>query len=291
MQGVIIGNVSNTYKIETTEKIYVAYARGKFKNRDIKPLVGDRVEIEVTDEEKNEAIIEEILPRNNEIKRPKIANIDQIIFIISTKNPKPDLLMLDKQLAYAEKIHVEPIIVVNKCDLKEIYKSIKELYSKVGYKVIVTSAKQNIGINELKQVLRNKISVFSGNSGVGKSSIINALFDKEKTQEGEISKKNKKCKNTTTDTKLYKLEKDTYIADTPGFSSFEISEIESKELDKCFREFMPEIEKCEFVGCTHIKEENCGVKKAMQEGKISTERYERYCNMYDELKEKEKYKW
>ena len=291
MQGIIIGNVSNTYKIETTEKIYVAYARGKFKNRDIKPLVGDRVEIEVTDEEKNEAIIEEILPRNNEIKRPKIANIDQIIFIISTKNPKPDLLMLDKQLAYAEKIHVEPVIVVNKCDLKEIYKSIKELYSKVGYKVIVTSAKQNIGIDELKQVLQNKISVFSGNSGVGKSSIINALFDKEKTQEGEISKKNKKGKNTTTDTKLYKLEKDTYIADTPGFSSFEISEIESTELDKCFREFVPEIEKCEFVGCTHIKEENCGVKKAMQEGRVSTERYERYCNMYDELKEKEKYKW
>lgn len=291
MQGVIIGNVSNTYKIETAEKIYTAYARGKFKNRDIKPLVGDRVEIELTDEEKSEAIIEEILPRKNEIKRPKIANIDQIIFIISTKNPKPDLLMLDKQLAYAEKIHVEPVIVVNKCDLKEIYESIKELYSKVGYKVIVTSAKHNIGIDELKQVLQNKISVFSGNSGVGKSSIINALFDKEKTQEGEISKKNKKGKNTTTDTKLYKLEKDTYIADTPGFSSFEISEIESKELDKCFREFMPEIEKCEFVGCTHIKEENCGVKKAMQEGKISTERYERYCNMYDELKEKEKYKW
>ena len=291
MQGVIIGNVSNTYKIETAEKIYTAYARGKFKNRDIKPIVGDRVEIELTDEEKSEAIIEEILPRKNEIKRPKIANIDQIIFIISTKNPKPDFLMLDKQLAYAEKIHVEPVIVVNKCDLKEIYKSIKELYSKVGYKVIVTSAKHNIGIDELKQVLQNKISVFSGNSGVGKSSIINALFDKEKTQEGEISKKNKKGKNTTTDTKLYKLEKDTYIADTPGFSSFEISEIESKELDKCFREFMPEIEKCEFVGCTHIKEENCGVKKAMQEGKISTERYERYCNMYDELKEKEKYKW
>ena len=291
MQGIIIGNVSNTYKIETAEKIYVAYARGKFKNRDIKPLVGDRVRIEVTDEEKNEAMIEEILPRKNEIKRPKIANIDQIIFIISTKNPKPDLLMLDKQLAYAEKIHVEPVIVVNKCDLKEIYKSIKELYSKVGYKVIVTSAKQNIGIDELKQVLQNKISVFSGNSGVGKSSIINALFDKEKTQEGEISKKNKKGKNTTTDTKLYKLEKDTYIADTPGFSSFEISEIESTELDKCFREFVPEIEKCEFVGCTHIKEENCGVKKAMQEGRVSTERYERYCNMYDELKEKEKYKW
>mgnify|MGYP004636520273 FL=1 len=291
MQGIVIGNVSNTYKIETTEKIYTAYARGKFKNRDIKPLVGDRVRIEVTDEEKNEAMIEEILPRKNEIKRPKITNTDQIVFIISTKNPKPDLLMLDKQLAYAEKIHVEPVIVVNKCDLKEIYESIKELYSKVGYKVIVTSAKQNIGINELKQVLQNKISVFSGNSGVGKSSIINALFNKEKTQEGEISQKNKKGKNTTTDTKLYKLEENTYIADTPGFSSFEINEIESTELDKCFREFVPEIEKCEFVGCTHIKEENCGIKIAMQEERISTERYERYCKIYYELKEKEKYKW
>ncbi len=291
MQGIIIGNISNTYKIETSEKIYTAYARGKFKNKDIKPLVGDRVEIELTDEEKGEAVIEKILPRKNEIKRPKIANIDQIIFIISTKNPKPDLLMLDKQLAYAEKIGIQPIIVVNKCDLKDIYQSIKELYSKVGYKVIVTSAKQNIGIDELKQVLQNKISVFSGNSGVGKSSIINALFNKEKTQEGEISQKNKKGKNTTTDTKLYKLEENTYIADTPGFSSFEISEIESTELDKCFREFVQEIEKCEFVGCTHIKEENCGVKMAIQEGIIATERYERYCNIYNELKEKEKYKW
>ena len=291
MEGIIIGNISNTYKIETTEKIYVAYARGQFKNRDIKPLVGDRVEIEVTDEEKNEAIIEEIKTRKNEIKRPKIANIDQIVFIISTKNPKPDLLMLDKQLAYSEKIKIEPIIIVNKCDLKDEYKTIKELYTKVGYKVIVTSAKQNIGIDELKQELQNKTSVFSGNSGVGKSSIINALFNTEKTQEGEISCKNKKGKNTTTDIKLYELEKNTYIADTPGFSSFEISEIESTELDKCFREFVPEIEKCEFVGCTHIKEENCGVKKAMQEGRVSTERYERYCKIYSELKEKEKYKW
>jgi ribosome small subunit-dependent GTPase A len=291
MEGIIIGNISNTYKIETIETTYIAHARGKFKNQDIKPLVGDRVEIEVIDEEKNEAIIEEIKTRKNEIKRPKIANIDQIVFIISTKSPKPDLLMLDKQLAYSEKIKIEPIIIVNKCDLKDEYKTIKELYTKVGYKVIVTSAKQNIGIDELKQELQNKTSVFSGNSGVGKSSIINALFDKEKTQEGEISKKNKKGKNTTTDTKLYKLEKDTYIADTPGFSSFEISEIESTELDKCFREFVPEIENCEFIGCTHIKEENCGIKKAIESEKISVERYERYCKIYSELKEKEKYKW
>lgn len=291
MQGIIIGNISNTYKIETTEGIYIAYARGKFKNQDIKPLVGDKVEVEITDQEKKKAIIEKILPRKNEIKRPKIANIDQIVFIISTKDPKPDLLMLDKQLAYSEKTGIEPIIVVNKCDLNDIYENIRKLYTSIGYAVIVTSAKQNIGIDELKKNLQNKISVFSGNSGVGKSSIINALFSKEKTQEGEISKKNKKGKNTTTDTKLYKLEENTYIADTPGFSSFEISEIESTELDKCFREFLPEMDKCEFVGCTHIKEENCGVKKAIQDGVISEERYERYCQMYNELKEKEKYRW
>jgi len=291
MQGIIIGNISNTYKIKTETKIYEAFARGKFKNEEITPLVGDKVEIEVTDEEKSIAIIEKVLPRKNEIKRPKMANIDQIIFIVSTKNPKPDLLMLDKQLAYVEKLNIEPIIIINKIDLQDTYKQIQELYSSVGYKTIVTSAKQLLGIDEVIQELKNKISVFSGNSGVGKSSIINAIFGKDKTQEGEISQKNKKGKNTTTDTKLYELEENTYIADTPGFSSFEISEIESTELDKYFREFKQEIENCEFVGCTHIKENMCGIKDAIEAGRISPERYERFCKIYEELKDKEKHRW
>lgn len=291
MQGIIIGNISNTYKIKTDTKTYEAYARGKLKNEEKTPLVGDKVEIEITDEEKQIAVIEQILSRKNEIKRPKIANIDQIIFIISTKNPKPDLLMLDKQLAYVEKLKIEPIIIINKIDLQDTYKQIQELYTKIGYKTIVTSAKQGIGIDNVKQVLKNKISVFSGNSGVGKSSIINALFGGDKTQEGEISHKNKKGKNTTTDTKLYELEENTYIADTPGFSSFEISEIESTELEKYFREFLPEVANCEFVGCTHIKEQNCGVKYAVEEGRISQERYERFCKIYEELKDKEKHRW
>ena len=291
MQGIIIGNISNSYKIKTDVKIYEAYARGKFKNEDITPLVGDKVEIEITDEEKGTAIINKIHPRKNEIKRPKMANIDQIIFIISTKNPKPDLLMLDKQLAYVEKLKIEPIIIINKIDLQDTYKRIQELYSKIGYKTIVTSAKQNIGIQELKQELKNKISVFSGNSGVGKSTTINALFGTNTTQEGEISKKNKKGKNTTTDTKLYELEENTYIGDTPGFSSFEISEIESTELDKYFREFKKQIENCEFVGCTHIKEQECGIKSAIKNGEISQERYERFCKIYEELKDKEKHRW
>ena len=237
MQGIIIGNISNTYKIKTDTKIYEAYARGKFKNEEITPLVGDKVKIEITDDVNNLAIIEEILPRKNEIKRPKMANIDQIIFIVSTKNPKPDLLMLDKQLAYIEKLTIEPIIIINKIDLQDTYKEIQELYENIGYKTIVTSAKQNQGIDEVKSILTNKISVFSGNSGVGKSSIINALFGENKTEEGEVSQKNKKGKNTTTDTKLYQLEENTYIADTPGFSSFEINEIETTELEQYFREF------------------------------------------------------
>lgn len=291
MEGLIIGNISNTYKIKTEKNIYNSFARGKFKNEEIVPLVGDKVEIQITDEEKSEAVIEKILPRKNELKRPKVSNIEQVVFIISIKNPKPDLLMLDKQLAYVENLKIESVIVINKIDLDENYKKIQELYTKIGYKVIATSAKQNIGISELKKQLKNKISVFSGNSGVGKSSIINALFEEDKTQEGEVSKKNKKGKNTTTDTKLYELEENTFIADTPGFSSFEISEIESNQLDKNFREFNNEIPSCEFVGCTHIKEENCGIKKAIEENRISKERYERYLKIYEELKDKEKHRW
>lgn len=157
--------------------------------------------------------------------------------------------------------------------------------------MILTNATNKIGIEELKKELKGKISAFSGNSGVGKSTIINALFDKEITKEGEISIKNKKGKNTTTEIKLYELDKETYIADTPGFSSFEITEIESNDLDKYYIDFRKYIPECEFVGCTHIKEENCGIKNAMIKGEIAIERYERFCKIYNELKEKEARRW
>ena len=297
MQGIIIENISNLYKVKVIDRngiaeIYEATARGKFKQEEITPVVGDKVKIEIIDEENNKAVIEEINNREVYVKRPKLANITQIVFVVSSKDPKPDLLMLDKQLAFAEFLGIKAVIVLNKTDLDEEkeFKHIKDVYEKIGYRVIETQAKEKNGIEELKQELKDNINAFSGNSGVGKSTLINAIFKEDITQEGEISKKNKRGKNTTTSIKLYEIDKDTYIADTPGFSTFEISEIESKELYKYFLDFKDEVNNCEFVGCTHIKEENCGIKEAMKLGKITEERYVRFCKIYEELKQKEERK-
>lgn len=292
MQGFIIENIANLYKIKDKDDIFEATARGKLKKDEISPVVGDFVEYEIIDQEKKKAVITEIKERKVYIKRPKLANISQIIFVISSKDPKPDLLMLDKQLAFAEYLHIKSIIVLNKIDLdkKQEFEQIKGIYQDIGYKVIETNAKDRIGIEKLKDAMKNEINAFSGNSGVGKSTLINGIFRKDITEEGEISKKNKRGKNTTTAIKMYEIEKNTWIADTPGFSTFEISEIESRDLDKYFKEFKTRIKDCEFIGCTHIKEENCGIKEAIKEGKISKERYERFCKIYEELKEKEKRK-
>lgn len=293
MQGLIVENISNMYKVKAEDKIYESTARGKFKKEDITPVVGDMVELEIIDETNRKAVIKEIKNRTVYIKRPKLANITQIIFVISSKDPKPDLLMLDKQLAFSEFLGINAIIVLNKIDLddEKQFEKIKKIYKKIGYKVIETEAKKQKGIEKLQEQLKNNISAFSGNSGVGKSTLINGIFKRDITQEGEISKRNRRGKNTTTAIKLYEINENTYIADTPGFSTFDISEIPSQELENYFVEFEREKEKCEFIGCTHIKEKNCGVKQAIEEGKISKERYNRFCKIYEELKEKDKYKY
>lgn len=292
MQGLIIENVSNLYKIKADGKVYDATARGKFKQEGVTPLVGDIVDFDILENRNEiEAVINEIKPRTTELKRPKVANITQIIFIISTKHPKPDLLMLDKQLAYAEYLKIKPVIIINKTDLANTYKQITEIYTKAGYEIIPTNAKEKVGIEKVKETLEGKISALSGNSGVGKSTTINALFNTDITAEGEISHKNKKGKNTTTSVKLYELDENTYIVDTPGFANFELSEIESNKLENYFIDLKPYIQNCEFVGCTHIKEQNCGIKQALVEGKISQERYNNYCKIYLELKDKEERKW
>ncbi len=322
MQGIIIENIANLYQVKpiqlkeeitdkvienkkiakkvrpqwhkpgTNGKVYEATARGRFKKEEITPVVGDFVEIEVTDEESKKAVIDTILERKVYVKRPKLANITQIVFVVSSKDPKPDLLMLDKQLAFAEFLKIKTLIILNKTDLdkKEEFKEIKSIYKKIGYKVLETEAKNEKGMEELKEALKNNINAFSGNSGVGKSTLINGIFKQDMTLEGEISQRNKRGKNTTTAIKLYQIDENTYIADTPGFSTFSIEEIESKDLAKYFVEFKDKITECEFVGCTHIKEENCGIKKAMQKGEISLARYERFSKIYQKLKEREERK-
>lgn len=280
-KGIIISNISNLYKVEVDGKIYDCNARGKFKNNEISPIAGDKVEIEIIDEEKNTGVINKIEKRINYLKRPKMANLSQIILVISMKLPKPDLLLLDKQLAYSELIKVKPIICLNKIDLESEKKvdEIYNLYTKIGYKVITTNAKTGEGIDKIKTILNNNITAFSGNSGVGKSSLINKILDKDTTLEGSISEKNKRGKNTTTQVTLYKIGTDSYIADTPGFSTFDITEIDKKDLANYFKEFKQYIGKCEFADCKHIKEENCAIKNAVKEGFISSDRYERFVNL------------
>ena len=305
MKATVIQNISNQYKvIDEEDKLHICTARGKLKNNNkvlnkreetalklatnngkiniISPVAGDKVEIE------NEAITK-IYERTNYIKRPKIANVTQVVFVVSLKEPEPDILMLDKQLAFAENMGIKSIIVLNKSDLADgTY--LKNIYEKVGYTVIEMQAKNNIGVEELKKYLKGNITVFSGNSGVGKSTIINNLFERDITEEGLISEKNKRGKNTTTAVTLYELEKNTYIADTPGFSTFDINEIDYRNLDKEFIEFNKYIGECKYIGCSHIyeDEQECGIKRAVSEGKISKNRYDNFCKIYKELEEKYK---
>jgi len=291
LEGIIINNISNLYEVESDDNIYTCQARGKIKNVNLIPAVGDKVKFSVINNK--DGIIEEITERKNYIKRPKIANINQIIFVISMSMPKPDLLLLDKQLAFADFLNIKPIICLNKIDLEsdKIINEIVEIYTKIGYIVLKTNAKTGENIDKLRKLLKNNISAFSGNSGVGKSTLINNIFNQIITDEGEISIKNKKGKNTTTSIKLYKIDNNSYVADTPGFSSFDIQEIKSSELSNHFVEFNKHISDCEFIGCRHIKERKCGIRQAVINKEISESRYDNYCKIYQELKDKEDNKW
>lgn len=282
IKGLITKVYSDKYRVSTGGEYVECGARGIFKLTKNKPLVGDLVEI------KND-VIEKIYPRKNEFIRPPIANIEQLVIVLATTNPKPDLLLLDKQLIMAQKNDVEPFICINKVDLKDDYEDIVSTYENIGYQVITTNAKDGIGIEKLALILQNKVTAFTGNSGVGKSALTNSIFKEEISEEGETSKKLEKGKHTTKFVELYEVAPNSYIADTPGFSTYELKDINYRELDRYFVEFIPHIQECKYRGCTHIKEEKCAVKKAVEKRLISKGRYERYCMLYEKLKGENKW--
>ncbi len=284
MKGKVLKVESNLYKVKTDDGSEIkCIAKGNIKMSKMHPIVGDNVNLN------SELTIDKIYPRRNEFIRPPIANIDQIIVVMATTNPKPDFTLLDKQLVMAEKNGVDVLICLNKIDLNDDCDGIIDLYEKIGYQVLTTDAKNGLGIEKLAILLKGKITAFTGNSGVGKSALTNNIFDEVISEEGLISEKNLKGRHTTKYVELFEIAPDSYIADTPGFSSYEVQGIDYKDLDKYFIEFAPYISDCEYRGCSHIKELNCGVKKALRRKRIDEGRYERYCMLYEKLKEEKRW--
>ena len=292
MIGKIMKGIAGFYYVGVVESgVYECKAKGIFRKDKIKPLVGDDVEIEVLNEEEKLGNIVKILPRRSELIRPAVANIDQALVIFAAREPKPNLSLLDRFLVIMEKQDVPVIICFNKqdlCDEEEVGR-LKEIYEACGYPVVLASAKQGEGIEEIKSLLRGKTTTVAGPSGVGKSSLTNLLQNEVQMETGEISKKLGRGRHTTIHSQIIQIEKDTWLYDTPGFTSFYVEEIEKKELRFYFREFSKYEGTCRFQGCTHTHEPGCMVKNALEEGKISKERYENYLELYGELKEKRRY--
>ena len=292
MTGKIIKGIGGFYYVVCENGVtYECKAKGVFRNRKIKPLVGDNVEIEILDAEKNLGNIEDILPRFNWLNRPAVANVDQTVIIFALSAPAPNFNMLDRFLINMEQHEVPTIICFNKIDLEGFRQSedICRSYTKSGYEVLFISAESGYGINTLEAVIKGKTTVFAGPSGVGKSSTLNSLFPDANVQTGGLSEKIQRGKHTTRHSELMFVDDDTYIMDTPGFSSLYTEGIEAEDLKLYFPEIAAYTGTCKFNMCNHISEPGCLVKEAVGDGRISKMRYDDYVMIYNELKEKRKW--
>ena len=290
MKGKIIKGIAGFYYVSEGKNIYSCKAKGIFRNRGIKPLVGDNVEFDIINENDKEGNIIEILPRTNQIIRPAVANIDQVLLVQSVKKPKPQLLMLDKYLISMSFQKIPVSIVWNKIDLledldKEYIESIFTAYKMAGYEMIEVSTVNNEGVLKLREVLNKKTTVFAGPSGVGKSSIINMLVPKAFMETGSISERIERGKHTTRHSQLFLVEENSFICDTPGFTSMDIEKIDKNDLRLYYPEFRRFEGKCRFNGCVHVAEPDCAVKCE----EVSKIRYNNYIKLYEELKKVRKY--
>ena len=292
MQGKIVKGISGFYYVHVAGTgIYECKAKGVFRNRKVKPLVGDNVEIVVLDEEKRIGNVEEILPRKNELIRPAVSNIDMALVIFAAAKPDPNFNLLDRFLCMMEYQKVPVTICFNKCDLvsEEEKEKLQQIYAPAGYEILFTSVKTGENIDNLKALLADKTTTVAGPSGVGKSSLINELQTGVRMQTGAISDKIGRGKHTTRHSEIISIGQDTYIMDTPGFSSMDLPGFEKEDLWTCYPEFVPYEPECRFIGCSHIGEPDCGVKNALADGKISQVRYDNYVMLYEEMKNIRKY--
>lgn len=279
ISGIILKCLGGLYTVKSPDGIFECKARGVFRKIGISPSVGDNVTLE-------NGVISEIGERKNFLIRPPLANLDMIIFIVSTVSPSPNFLILDKFIAIAEYKKIEPVVIITKTDLGDS-KPVREVYEAIGIKVLEIDYSDGNSIQAVRELLRGKISAFTGNSGAGKSTLLNAVDPSLNIPTGEISKKLGRGKHTTRHAELYELADGGYIADTPGFSTFETNRydiIRKEELAGCFREFDGLTENCRFRDCSHTCEKGCAVIDAVNSGIIPKIRHESYCAMYDEAK-------
>lgn len=291
MEGIIIKGIGGFYYVETAEGIYECKARGLFRKQKISPLAGDRCRISTMPD--GTGFVEELLPRKNVFVRPPVANVDRMYIVCAAAAPTPLPILIDKLSVVAVKEDIEACIVINKMDLKtEDTENLENAYKKAGFKVFTVSASKGEGIDEIKKDMAGKLSVFAGCSGVGKSSILNCILPDVKRETGDVSEKIKRGRHTTREVSLIKFTGGGYIADTPGFSEIEIAELTDVEKEDLYLYF-PEIEKfvgdCNFRDCRHISEPGCSVKKAVEEGNISSLRYESYKEIFEQLGEIKKW--
>ena len=287
INGKIIKGIGGFYYVDTENGLYECRARGIFRKNKITPLVGDRVSISVVDEENKKGVVEEIEERDTELVRPPIANVDKALIVFAIKNPSPNLSLLDRFIVLAEKENLEIVIVFTKVDLDtdgELLGELKDIYEVSGYKVISVSNKLKLNIDKIKEELKENTVVFAGPSGVGKSSLLNEVDKNFELKTGEVSDKIKRGKHTTRHAELLKLECGGMVADTPGFSSLTLDDIDESELKEYFIEF-DKYDECRFGSrCIHENEPRCAVKEAVENGDISKKRYESYIQLLNEIR-------